>query len=290
MKASDFTYHRPSSAQELAGLLASLENAKVLAGGQSLMPMMNLRLLAPEHLIDINKIPGLAGIRRDGDVIEIGAMTRQVDVLESEIIAKDLPVLKAALEHVGHVQTRSRGTFGGSCCHLDPAAEQPALCRLLDAEFRVNGARGIRVVQAADWFQGMLESALAEDEFLEAIRIKPWTGSYGYGFEEYARRHGDFAIAGAAAMLAVDETQSITRAALMIFGVEASPARLANAEAALVGTKLPDLDVAIVTSAARGLEAMSDVHVSADYRSHLGSVMIKRALLKATQHLTGSST
>ena len=191
------------------------------------MPMMNLRVIAPDHLIDINRV---AEPRRDSatavDGIEIGAMTRQADVLASDLVKSRLPLLTRALEHVGHIQTRARGTIGGSCCHLDPSAEQPAMCAALDAEFVVVGPGGRRVIPAGEWFEGLLQSALGEQEFLEAIRFKPWADGHGYGFAEYARRHGDFAIAGGAALLEAGRDGRITRAALLSFGVEAAPKRL----------------------------------------------------------------
>jgi carbon-monoxide dehydrogenase medium subunit len=278
MKAPPFQYHRPQTREELGALLASLDNAKIVAGGQSLMPMLNLRVLAPDHLIDINRIPELAGIRETVDGIEIGAMSRQADVLSSPIIRNQLPLLARALEHVGHIQTRSRGTIGGSCCHLDPSAEQPAICAALDAEFIATGPNGRRVIAAADWFHGLLQSALDDQEFLEALRFKPWAKGHGYGFAEYARRHGDFAIAGAAALLEVDGTSQITRAALVVFGVESSPRRLHKAEAGLIGQMIREVAVAPIVDAARALDPMEDAHVTADYRRHLAGVLIGRAL------------
>ncbi len=281
MKAPPFQYHRPQTREELSALLSSLENAKILAGGQSLMPMMNLRVLAPEHLIDINRISDLAGIRETADGIEIGAMTRQADVLSSDIVKARIPLLIRALEHVGHIQTRARGTIGGSCCHLDPSAEQPAMCAALDAELIVTGPEGRRIVPISEWFEGLLQSALGEQEFLEAIRIKPWAKGHGYGFAEYARRHGDFAVAGGAAMIKAGNDGRITRAALLSFGVEASPRRLSDAEVALIGQPIDKLDIEPVVTEARALDAMEDVHVTAGYRRHLAGVLIRRALHEA---------
>jgi len=281
VKPAAFAYHDPRSADDLIGLMARLDDAKLLAGGQSLMPMLNLRLVAPDHLIDINRIPELAGIRLSAEGIEIGAMTRQADLLASGDLAAAAPVVRTALAHVGHLQTRSRGTIGGSCCHLDPAAELPALCALLDAEFDVIGPNGARLVQAGDWFQGYLQSALDEREILRAIRWRPWPRGHGYGFHEYARRHGDFAIAGAAALLVFDADRSIRRAAVVVFGVEPSPVRLAQTERALLGRRLDDDALAAAADEARSLDAMSDVHVSAAYRRHIAGVVARRALADA---------
>jgi carbon-monoxide dehydrogenase medium subunit len=281
MKASPFQYHRPQTREELGALLARLENAKILAGGQSLMPMMNLRVIAPDHLIDINRIPDLAGIRETAEGIEIGAMTRQADVLVSPIVRSRLPLLARALEHVGHIQTRARGTIGGSCCHLDPSAEQPAMCAVLDAEFIVSGLDGRQTIPAGEWFEGLLQSALGDQEFLEELRFKPWTKGHGYGFAEYARRHGDFAIAGGAALLEAGKDGRITRAALLSFGVESAPRRLPDAEASLIGQHIDSLDAKPAVAAARALDAMEDVQVTADYRRHLAGVLIGRALEEA---------
>ena len=281
MKASPFQYHRPQTREELGALLARLDNAKILAGGQSLMPMMNLRVIAPDHLIDINWVANLAGIREVVGGIEIGAMTRQADVLASDLVRFRLPLLTRALQHVGHIQTRARGTIGGSCCHLDPSAEQPAICAALDAEFVVVGPGGRRVIPADRWFEGLLQSALGEQDFLEAIRFKPWVDGHGYGFAEYARRHGDFAIAGAAALLEAGNDGRITRAALVSFGVEVAPQRLAEAERTVIGQHVDSLEIRPVVAAASALDAMEDVHVTADYRRHLAGVLIRRALNEA---------
>jgi carbon-monoxide dehydrogenase medium subunit len=289
MKAPPFQYHRPQTPEELGVLLARLDNAKILAGGQSLMPMMNFRVIAPDHLIDINRVTNLAGIRETIDGIEIGAMTRQADVLASHLVKSKLPLLTRALEHVGHIQTRARGTIGGSCCHLDPSAEQPAMCAALNADFLVVGPGGRRVIPAGEWFKGLLQSALGEQEFLEAIRFKPWAEGHGYGFAEYARRHGDFAIAGAAALLEAGNDARITRAALLSFGVEAEPKRLSEAERTLIGQNVENPDINPVLAAVGALKAMEDVHVTAVYRRHLAGVLMGRALKEACTTLQRTS-
>jgi carbon-monoxide dehydrogenase medium subunit len=283
MKAPAFAYHDPHTRDELIGLLAKLENAKLLAGGQSLMPMLNFRVVAPDHLIDINRIPELAGIRFSAERAELGAMTRQSDLQASATLAEITPIVREAMAHVGHFQTRSRGTIGGSCCHLDPAAELPALCALLDAEFEVVGAAGVRVVEAGSWFKGYLEPALEEREFLQSIRWRRWPAGHGYGFSEYARRRGDFAMAGAGALLELSADRSIRRAAIIVFGVEPSPVRLVEAERALIGQKPGDDAFAEAVAAARRIDPMCDVHVSAAYRRHLAGVVTQRALADAAR-------
>lgn len=289
MKAPAFAYHDPRNRDDLMGLLARLDNAKLLAGGQSLMPMLNLRLLAPDHLVDINRIPELCGIRVSDERVEIGAMTRQADLQASGELALAAPIFREALAHVGHFQIRSRGTIGGSCCHLDPAAELPALCLLLDAEFDVIGPGGSRVVQANDWFRGYLESALSGREVLQSIRWRRWGDGHGHGFAEYARRRGDFAIAGAAALLEWSAEATVARAAVVVFGVAPSPARLTQTERALIGRKLDDEALAAAAEEARGLEAMSDAQVSAGYRRQLAGVVTRRALAAAIGTTAGAA-
>jgi carbon-monoxide dehydrogenase medium subunit len=282
MKPAPFAYHDPRTLPEAMGLL-SLENAKLLAGGQSLVPMLNMRFAVPDHVIDLNRVAGLAGIKRVDGAIEIGAMTRQCDLESSPEIAGALPIFGEALKVVGHFQTRSRGTIGGSLCHLDPSAELPALCLLMDAEFTVAGAAGERVIRAADWFQGFMQPAAGPDEILTAIRIKPLGPAHGYGFCEFSRRHGDFAIAGAAAVLALGAQDRISQAAIAILGVEVSPRRLSEAEKALTGADAGRASFREAASAVETLSAMEDAIVSAGYRRKIGAVMVQRALEMAHQ-------
>ncbi|MEA2840436.1 MAG: aerobic carbon-monoxide dehydrogenase medium subunit [Methylobacteriaceae bacterium] len=283
MKPAPFIYHDPRSRSDLHDLLARLENTKLLAGGQSLMPMLNMRIVAPDHLIDLNRMPGMAGIKVSNDRIEIGAMTRQADLHRSPEVAAYLPIMVGALDHVGHFQTRSRGTIGGSCCHLDPAAELPALCALYDAEFEISGPNGARKIAAQDWFQGYLQSALEESEVLENIRFPLWPFGATYGFCEYARRRGDFAIAGAAALVAWRPDAMIERAAIALFGVAPQPVRLREVEHSLVGSKLDREAIRAIIDAAKRIDAMSDPYVSADYRRRLAGVTLERALIAASR-------
>ena len=281
MKAVPFIYHDPRSVEDALRLLASLENAKILAGGQSLMPMMNLRLAAPDHIVDINRVPELSGVRIAPDHVEIGAMTRQADLKASDELAAVAPVFRLALAHVGHIQTRARGTIGGSCCHLDPAAELPAICALLDAEFEAISPDGRRRIAARDWFRGYLESALDEREILGSIRFARWPKGHGAGFHEFARRRGDFAVAGAAALLACNAQQVVERAGIVVFGVEPAPVRLSHVEAALVGSRLDPSQIEAAAGAARALEDMGDTHVTPEYRSRIAGTVVARALQQA---------
>jgi carbon-monoxide dehydrogenase medium subunit len=285
VKPAPFIYHDPQSRADLHDLLARLENSKLLAGGQSLMPMLNMRIVAPDHVIDLNKMPGMARIAIDENHISIGAMTRQADLHESREIERRLPIMRQALDHVGHFQTRSRGTIGGSCCHLDPAAELPALCALYDAEFDVSGPNGTRKIAAQDWFQGYLQSALEDNEVLDSIRLPLWPAGTTYGFSEYARRHGDFALAGAGALIAWRADATVERAAIVLFGVASQPVRLSEVERALVGEKLNLDAIRAAADAARRIEAMSDPYVSADYRRRLAGVTVERALAAASKRV-----
>jgi carbon-monoxide dehydrogenase medium subunit len=283
VKPAPFIYHDPCSRSDLHDLLARLENTKLLAGGQSLMPMLNMRIVAPDHLIDLNRMPGLCGIDVTNHHIEIGAMTRQADLHRSREVAAHLPIIVEALDHVGHFQTRARGTIGGSCCHLDPAAELPALCALYDAEFDVSGPKRARKVAAQDWFQGYLQSALAEDELLEHIHLPRWPAGTTYGFNEYARRSGDFAIAGAAALVAWRADATIERAAIVLFGLGPNPVRLSEMEQALIGTRLDAEAIRATVDAAKRIDTMSDPYVSAHYRRRLAGIMVERALASASR-------
>ena len=203
MKPPPFSYHDPSTLEDAVALLSSLENAKVLAGGQSLMPMLNMRYVLPDHVVDINKIEDLSYIREDGDALEIGAMTRQRDLEFSEIVQKKCPLMHEALLQVGHRQPRNRGTLGGSLSHLDPAAEMPSICATTDAIVRVLGPNGEREIGFADFPAGYMTPAIEEDELVTSIRIPCWPDGHGFGFVEFSRRHGDFAIASAAVLLEV---------------------------------------------------------------------------------------
>src|SRR5580700_1740958 len=191
MKPPDFSYHDPRTTADAVGLLSSLENAKLLAGGQSLMPMLNMRFVLPDHIIDLNRVEGLNYINARGDTLEIGAMTRQRDIEFSDIVKKKCPLMREAITQVGHRQTRNRGTIGGSLCHLDPAAELVAVAAALDATVEVTGSRGTRRIAFADFPRGYMTPALEPDELLTAVELPLWPAGHGHGFVEFARRHGD---------------------------------------------------------------------------------------------------
>jgi aerobic carbon-monoxide dehydrogenase medium subunit len=283
MKPAPFDYHAPRQLKEAAELLASLPNAKILAGGQSLVPMMNFRYVIVDHLVDLGGLDELRGIAVSDGLIRIGAMTRQRDLEMSPEIAKHCPLMAEALRHVGHRQTRNRGTIGGSLAHADPAAELPAVCAAYDATLHVASIRGIRQIALREFGTGFMATALAPDEMIAAIDLPIWRLGHGHGFHEFARRQGDFAIAGAAALLDVGSDNVVRRASLTLLGVAASPLRVDAAEAQLTGAPLDAGAIRAAASAAWLIEPISDIHASSEYRRHLAQVLSLRALNDAAR-------
>ncbi len=288
MKPAPFTYHDPTTVDELVGLIGSLEDAKLLAGGQSLMPMLNLRLAQPDHLVDLNTVADLRGLDPSDRGLRIGAMVRQADLMKNVDVQANLPIMAEALHWVGHFQTRTRGTIGGSMSHLDPAAELPAVALLYDAELTVNGPDGSRLVPMRDWPVAYMMPNLAEDEVLTAIDFRYWNEPHGYAFEEFARRYGDFAIVAVGALLAVDDGV-IRRAAVAIAGNQPTPQRLDDVEAALVGQPASADTFRHAAELASQIEGMSDAYTDGRYRQRLAGVMTKRALTKAAARAEGRS-
>jgi len=280
MKPPPFQYHDPTTIAEAVGLLGSLDNAKVLAGGQSLMPMLNMRFVLPDHVIDLNRVAELSYIREANGALEIGAMTRQRDLEFSDLVKARCPLMHEAIAHIGHRQTRNRGTIGGSLCHLDPSAELVTVAAAHDATVTVAGPGGAREIAFAEFPAGYLTPAIELNEIVTAIRIPLWPAGHKAAFIEFARRHGDFAIASAAVMLMI-EGGRISRASVTIGGVAVAPVRVAEVEAALVGQAPSSELFAKVCESCRSIDAMSDIHASADYRQHLAAVLSRRALEKA---------
>ncbi len=288
MKAAPFTYHDPASLDDLIGLLGTLEDVKLLAGGQSLMPMLNMRFSQPEHVVDLNGVTDLAGITDVGGALTLGAMTRQSTLLNSPDIATKVPVMQEALGWVGHFQTRNRGTLGGSLCHLDPSAELPTTALLHDAHLSIAGPRGERQLAMQEWPLAYMLPNIAEDEILTAVTISPWDTPAGHAYEEFARRHGDFAIVGVGVLLSIDNG-SITRAAIAIAGAGQVPYRLEEAESALVGQPANTETFAAAAEIARSHEAISDAYYTAAYRQRLAATLTKRALAKAADRANGNT-
>jgi carbon-monoxide dehydrogenase medium subunit len=275
MKPPPFTYHDPRTVAETVDLLGRLENAKLLAGGQSLMPMLNFRYAQPDHVIDLNRVDGLSYIRAEGGGLRIGAMTRHRDIEFSDIVRKACPLMADAIRFVGHRQTRNRGTIGGSLAHLDPAAELPLVCATLDATIHVAGKRGERAIPMAQFPQSYMTPAIEPDELVVAVSIPaPPTNS---GFVEFARRHGDFAIVAAAAALDM-ANGTIKSARIALGGVGPAPLRCTAAENLLAG-QMPSADaLRAAAETCRSIDAIEDVHAPASYRQHLATVMTRRAL------------
>lgn len=280
MKPPPFQYHDPKTIAEAVELLGSLDNAKLLAGGQSLMPMLNFRFVLPDHVIDINRISELSYIRERDGALEIGAMTRQRDLEFSDLVKAKCPLLWEGLQHTGHRQTRNRGTIGGSLCHLDPSAEQVTVCSAHDATISVAGPSGMRAIAFADFPAGYLTPAIELNEIVTSVRIPFWPTGHRAAFIEFSRRHGDFAIVSAAALLMI-EGGKITRASVTLGGVAIAPVRATAVEQAITGQAPSSELFAKACEWCRSIEAMADIHASADYRQHLAAVLSRRALEKA---------
>jgi aerobic carbon-monoxide dehydrogenase medium subunit len=288
MKPPPFRYYDPRTVADAIGLLGRLDNAKVLAGGQSLMPMLNMRYVLPDHVIDLNRIDGLSYIREakgGSGAIEIGGMTRQRELEFSDLIRTKLPLMQEAILQVGHRQTRNRGTIGGSLCHLDPAAELVTMGAAFDATVVVTGPNGTREIAFKDFPVAYMTPSIEPNEILTAVRFTPWPAGHGYAFVEFARRHGDFAITSAAVLLTADGAGKITRASVTIGGAAVTPVRATAVEQALVGkTPTPEL-MREACESCRAIEAIEDIHAPASYRQHLAAVLSRRALEKAVTRI-----
>ncbi len=280
MKPPRFAYHDPETVSDVIGLLGRLDNARVLAGGQSLMPMLNMRLALPDHVIDLNRVGGLSYLREEGGALAIGAMTRQREIEFSGLVRERCPLMHEAILQIGHRQTRNRGTLGGSLCQLDPSAELVAVAAALDATVTVAGPKGNREIAFADFPKTYMTPAIAADELVTGLRFPLWPKPHGFAFVEFARRHGDFAIVSAAVLLE-EQGGKITRASVTLGGVAAAPVRMTEIERALVGRKASDALFREACEACRGIEALEDVHAPASYRRHLAAVLSRRALEKA---------
>jgi carbon-monoxide dehydrogenase medium subunit len=284
VKPAKFAYHAPHSLAEAVALLKSYAGeARVLAGGQSLIPMMNFRIAAPSAIIDLNRMPGLDYIRHETGTVRIGAMTRQRNIEFSGVIAETLPLLRDAIKLVGHLPTRSRGTIGGSLAHADPAAELPMMLQVLEGEVVALGTAGERVIKAGEFFRSLLATALTTEEILTEVRFPVMPANAGYAVEEFARRHGDFAICAVAAVL-VREGARCAKARLATGGTGPVPLRLKSAEAVLEQNGLDEAAIEqAAAAAAREVEPMSDQHGSAEFRRHLTRVLAGRALRSAAE-------
>lgn len=286
MKPAPFEYLAPRELEEaLESLQRYGEEAKVLAGGQSLMPLMNLRLARPKVIIDINRLSRLSSISvgANGGLV-IGALTRQRAIERSATVKERNPLLAAAMPLIAHFQIRNQGTIGGSLAHADPAAELPAVSVVLGAEFVLKSARGERVVQAEDFFVNTMTTAIEPSELLTEIRVPGWQPGWGWAIEEISRRRGDFAMVGVAALVQMDGNESCKDAGIALFGVGGKPVRVPRAEG-MLREEVPDqktlLEIARIVT--EDLDPDSDVHASAEYRKEVGGVLTRRALEKALE-------
>ena len=281
MKAPPFRYHRPATLSAAIDLFASLDNARVMAGGQSLMPMMNYRLAAPDDLIDLGGIGELVGITETDTTLMVGAMTTQRTLEHSALVARHVPMVAAAIRHVGHQQTRNRGTIGGSLCHFDPGAELPVAACALDAVLIAAGPAGERRIRFAEFSAGMLANTLQHGEILIRIELPKIIPPTGVAFLEFNRRPADFAIVSVAASLSLDATGRIEEAAIAIGGSFDAPVRLRAWEADCVGQHAENAVFDAAAQQAAALECFGDGVYPADYRQELAGVLVGRALVVA---------
>jgi carbon-monoxide dehydrogenase medium subunit len=286
MKAASFAYHRPDTVEDAVGLLHEYgDDAKILAGGQSLVPMLAMRLTHFENLVDISRVAELQSIDLEDGAVRIGAATPHAYVGMDDEVAESVPLLTLSTPHIGHFQIRTRGTLGGAIAHADPAAEYAAVALTLDASIEATSARGRRQIPASGFFTGLWETALAPDEILTAVRFPVWSGRTGFAIHEFARRHGDFAIAGATVAVELDDDDRVVRCGIGLLGLGSTPKRATIAEDAVVGTAVTDITPEEVGRLAMsGLAGVpTDLQGSASYRTRVGAAMVARAWTEATE-------
>ncbi|MGH7798855.1 MAG: FAD binding domain-containing protein [Candidatus Binatia bacterium] len=289
MKPAPFNYFAPTSVDEALRLLRThSEDAKALAGGQSLVPLMNFRLAQPRNLVDLNRIEGLSEIKITDRALTLGAMVRQREVEQASLIAERLPILSEAIQLVGHPAIRNRGTVGGSLVHADPAAELPLLSIALGASFSIRSSQASRSVAASSFYQGYLVTAISPHELLVEINFPLPPEGIGWCCTEIARRHGDFAIVATAVLLGFDDNRSVNFARIALGGIGPVPVRVAAAEEALLGEK-PDSEVyrRAGDAAAQTVDPPTDIHASSSYRRHIAGVLVGRALAIAESRVKG---
>jgi aerobic carbon-monoxide dehydrogenase medium subunit len=285
MKPPPFSYHDPRTTADVVGLLSTLDNAKLLAGGQSLMPMLNMRYVLPDHVIDLNRVDGLSYIRERNGALEIGAMTRQRDIEFSDVVRRLCPLMHEAIRQVGHRQTRNRGTLGGSLCHLDPSAELVSIAAAVDAKVAVAGKNGARNIDFSAFPVAYMTPAIELDEMVTGATFPCWPSGHGYAFVEFARRHGDFAIVSAAVLIEEDSAGKVLRASVTLGGMGPAPVRAGEVERALIGEKIEEKRLREICETLRKLDAIDDIHAPTSYRQQLATVLPRRALLKAHERI-----
>ncbi|VTU36094.1 Carbon monoxide dehydrogenase medium chain [Variovorax sp. PBS-H4] len=288
MKFSNFEYHAPASPVEVVELLSQYAGeAKIIAGGQSLLPTMAYRMAQPAALVDLKNVPDLNYISLKADGVHIGARTRWRDIEDSEVLARAHPLLQEAVHHVAHYQIRNRGTVGGSLAHGDPASELPCIAVTCDAQLRILGPKGERTIKADGFFTGPLSTELAEDEMILAFQLPFWPAQRRWAFQEFARRAGDFAMAGIALFYDLDAQQRATNVHIGVVGACSTPRRLGRAEAALNGKKIDAASIeAAACAASDEVDPTTDIHATAAYRRSLVATLLKRSLKEAQERVS----
>jgi carbon-monoxide dehydrogenase medium subunit len=289
MYPAAFEYHAPTSIGDALGLLRQLgDDAKLLAGGHSLVPMMKLRLAQPKHLIDLRKVPNLAGIREDGGMLAIGAMTTHYQIESSRLVQQKIPVLSEVAGMVGDPQVRNLGTIGGSVAHADPAADWPASMIALGAEFVCEGSGGRRTVKVDDWFIGLMSTAVREDEILVEVRVPLWPAGSGAAYMKFRHPASRFAVVGVAAAVTLDRNGTCSRAGVGVTGAGTKAVRAKGVEQGLSGKTLDATTIeAAAQKAAEGVDVQADLQGSVEYKSHLCRVFARRAIDAAVKRAKG---
>jgi len=279
MYPAAFEYHAPTSVRDALALLGKLDDAKILAGGHSLIPMMKLRLAQPKHLIDLGRVPGLSGIKEDGGALAIGAMTTHWDVESSKVVKAKAAVVSETAALIGDPAVRNKGTIGGSLAHADPAADMPATAIALGFEFVCEGAKGKRTVKVDDWFQGLMATALKEDELLVEVRVPVPAAGTGAAYLKFPHPASRFAIVGVCAAVTLDKGGTCTKASVGVTGAGTKAIRARGVEAGLSGKRLDAAAIeAAAQKAAEGVDVQADLQGSVEYKTHLLKVYCRRAL------------
>ena len=282
MKPAPFTYHRPQSLHEALNLVAELDNYKIIAGGQSLMPMMNFRFLMPDHVIDLNQVTDLSSISKEGSFLFLGSMTRQHAIHTSAIVQETAPIITEAYSLVSHRQIRNRGTYGGSLCHLDPSSEQPCFTAALDGVIEVASKDARREVPFTQWTAMYMTPDLAPNEIMLGAKLNIWPVTHGWSFMEYSRRHGDYAVVGVAVLVNLNKDMRIEKISLTLCGIDAAPVRLVQSETSLINLTANEDAIHTATTEIENLpNIMEDALNTSDYRRHLAKTLMRRAMVVA---------
>lgn len=282
MKPAPFAYHRPTTVADVVDMLGRLPNARVLAGGQSLVPMLNLRAAMVDHLIDLRGVTSLAGIEERADSIAIGAMTTQRSVEHSSLMREFCPLLAEAIDHVGHQQTRNWGTVGGSLCHLDPGAELPVAAAALEAELSIAGPEGERILPFSEFPVAYLTTSLEAEEILTRIVVPKLPAGGGWAFVEFNQRPADFAVVSVAVALRLDDDGFCQDLRIALGGIDQVPVRLFDAEQEMAGRVIDAEALAFLAESARALPYEGDAVYPSDFRRRIAPVLVQRAMRKAS--------